>query len=68
MSNNSTKPAVRRWNLHTENSFFSLHGAVVRALTQDKLPEEAAEFKERAKALKGDEERLLALAREYVEF
>jgi len=63
-----TKPAVRRWNLHTENSFFSLHGAVVAALLKDGLPEEAEEFRERAKALKGDEERLLVLAREYVEF
>jgi hypothetical protein len=68
VSHSYTKPAVRKWNIHTENSFFSLYGAVVRTLTQDGLAEEAKEFKERAKALKGDEERLLALAREFVEF
>jgi len=68
MSHSHTKPAVRRWNARTENSFFSLCGAVASTLRKDELPEEAEEFLRRAKALGGDEEKLLALVREYVEF
>lgn len=68
MSHSYTKPAIRHWNVRTNNSFFSLFGAVVNTLRKDGLEEEVQEFKEKAKALKGDEERLLALAREFVEF